>query len=79
MVRHTYEFTVRGRLSPSLAAEFAHLDLMATTRPVQTVLHGPVEDPAALQGVLRQIEAFGLELVEVHRTPDDAPPPPSTD
>ena len=71
-MRHTYEFTVRGRLSPSVAAEFAHLDLAASTQPVQTVLHGPVEDPSALQGVLRRIEAFGLELVEVHRLPDEA-------
>ena len=33
----------------------------------ETVLTGLVEDRSALFGVLAQIEALGLELVEVHR------------
>ena len=64
-----YEIRVRGRLSRTLAAEFEQLELTATTEPVETVLHGPVEDQAALHGLLRRIEAFGLELVEVRRAP----------
>ena len=32
-----------------------------------TLLHGPIADQAALHGVLAQIEALGLELLEVHR------------
>lgn len=63
------EIRVRGRLSRTLAAEFEQLDLTATTEPVETLLHGPVEDQAALHGLLRRIEAFGLELVEVRRAP----------
>jgi hypothetical protein len=63
------EIKLRGRLSRTLAAEFEQLDLTATVEPIETVLHGPVEDQAALHGLLRRIEAFGLELVEVRRTP----------
>jgi hypothetical protein len=74
LVTVTYDIKVRGRLSRTLAAEFAQLALTATTEPVETVLHGPVEDQAALYGLLRRLEAFGLELVEVRRSPlDDHP------
>ena len=65
------EIRVRGRLSRTLTAEFEQLDLTATTEPVETILHGPVEDQAALHGLLRRIEAFGLELVEVRRAPPE--------
>jgi hypothetical protein len=41
--------------------------------PVETVLHGPVQDQAELYGLLDRIQALGLELVEVRRLPD--PPP----
>jgi hypothetical protein len=34
-----------------------------------TVLAGPLPDRAALHGVLAQIEALGLELLEVRRLP----------
>jgi hypothetical protein len=37
--------------------------------PIETVFHGPVPDQAALHGLLRRIEALGLELVEVRRFP----------
>jgi hypothetical protein len=65
------EIRVRGRLSRLLAAEFEQLDLASTTEPVETVLYGPVEDQAALHGLIRRIEAFGLELVEVRRMPTE--------
>ena len=64
----TYEIKVRGRLSPSLATEFAELSLTAYPELGGTVLRGPVEDQAALYGLLRRLEALGLELVEVHRS-----------
>jgi hypothetical protein len=35
-----------------------------------TVLAGVLPDQAALYGVLAQIEALGLELLEVRRVPD---------
>ena len=34
-----------------------------------TVLTGPLRDRAALYGVLAEIEALGLELLEVRRLP----------
>ena len=65
------EIRIRGRLSRALASEFEELDLTASTEPVETVIRGPVQDQAALHGLLRRIEAFGLELVEVRRAPND--------
>jgi hypothetical protein len=64
-----YEFRVRGRLTKTLVCEFEQLALEAAVEPVETVLHGPVIDQAALHGLLRRIEALGLELVEVRRIP----------
>ena len=44
--------------------------------PVETVLHGPLADQAALHGVIDLVRALGLELVEVRKlpAPPDAPP-----
>jgi hypothetical protein len=70
------EVRVRGRLSPALASEFEQLALTASVETVQTVLSGPVEDQAALHGVLRRIESLGLELVEVRRLPPLPPGDP---
>jgi hypothetical protein len=64
-----YEVRVRGRLSRTLASEFEQLALAASVEPVETVLSGPVEDQAALHGLLRRIESLGLELLEVRRFP----------
>jgi hypothetical protein len=54
-----------------LASEFEELALAAYVAPVETVLTGPVEDQAALHGLLRRIEALGLELLEVRRLPGE--------
>jgi len=59
-----YEVIVRGRLGPDLASAFD--GLTATTTAASTVLSGPL-DQAALHGVLAQIEAFRLELLDVRR------------
>ena len=62
-----YRISIRGHLGatmqrafPALAAEFDDGD---------TVLQGVLADQAALHGVLSQIEALGLELLEVRRRP----------
>jgi hypothetical protein len=55
-----------------MASEFERLDLNTAVAPVDTVLEGTVDDGAALHGLLRRIEALGLELVEVRRLLDDA-------
>jgi|SoiMethySBSTD1v2_1073268.scaffolds.fasta_scaffold717550_2 hypothetical protein len=68
-----YEVRVRGRLSRTLASEFEQLALATNVEPVETVLSGPVEDQAALHGLLRRIESLGLELLEVRRFPSVPP------
>jgi hypothetical protein len=71
-----YEVRIGGRLSRALRGEFADIGLAADDRPAETVLHGPVIDQAALYGLVRRIEALGLELVELRRLPAAAPPAP---
>jgi hypothetical protein len=60
-----YEFRIRGRLGERLLSSFGGFD--AEVLPPETILRGSVEDQAALYGVLQQIEALGLELVEVRQ------------
>ena len=64
----SYEIRVKGRLTDSLMAAFE--GMQASVEPVETVIHGPVQDQAALYGLLDRIQALGLELVEVRRLPD---------
>ena len=67
----SYEIRVRGRLSDSLMAAFEGMRAsVEPVEPVETVIHGPVQDQAALYGLLDQIQALGLELIEVRRLPD---------
>jgi hypothetical protein len=63
-----YEIRIRGLLGETLLTAFP--DLHAEARAGATVLTGELPDRAALHGVLAQIEALGLELLEIHR--DDA-------
>ena len=60
-----YEIRVRGLLSQNLLEAFPGLH--AHAEGAATVLTGPVPDQAALHGVLAQIEALGLVLLDVHR------------
>ena len=46
--------------------------MMSELRGSDTLLTGPLEDRAALFGVLAQIEALGLDLLEVRQV--TAPP-----
>jgi hypothetical protein len=61
-----YEIRVRGRLDGMLLGAFP--DLLAQAHGTETVLTGFLADQAALYGLLAQIEALGLELLEVRRT-----------
>jgi hypothetical protein len=58
-----YRIRVRGVLSETLLCAFPGLD--AETHSGDTVLAGALSDQAALYGVLDEIEALGLELLEV--------------
>jgi voltage-gated potassium channel len=66
-----YEIRVRGRVTPALLARFENM--RSDVEPVETVLHGPLEDQAALHGVISLIQALGLELVEVRKLPARGP------
>ena len=59
------EFRIRGRLGKSLLVAFPHLH--AEVNGAETVLTGLLPDEAALYGVLAQIEALGLQLLEFRR------------
>jgi hypothetical protein len=61
-----YEIRVRGLLGGTLLDAFP--DMRTQAQGSETVLAGPLTDQAALYGLLAQIEALGLELLEVRRT-----------
>ena len=63
----SYEIHIKGRLSDSVLAAFE--GLTATVQPVETVLHGPVQDQSSLHGLLDRIQSLGLELVEIRQLP----------
>jgi hypothetical protein len=68
MAGSNYEFRIRGRLSDPVLARFDTLEPDATR--VDTILHGPIRDQAALHGIIEQVQSLGLELVEVRRLPE---------
>ena len=64
---YRYRIRVRGRLGETIRSAFPALQARASGG--DTVLTGPLPDRAALYGVLAQLEALGLELLEVRRLP----------
>jgi len=64
-----YEIRVRGLLGKTLLTAFPTLHAEADAG--ETVLAGALPDEAALHGVLAQIEALGLVLLELRREPID--------
>jgi hypothetical protein len=60
-----YQIIVRGHLGETMLSAFPAL--RARRSGADTVLTGALPDQAALYGVLAEIEALGLELLEVHR------------
>jgi hypothetical protein len=65
---HPYE---RAVVPPAWARRYAPHSpaLQARASGSETILTGPLPDRAALHGVLAEIEALGLELLEVRRLP----------
>jgi hypothetical protein len=63
----SYEIRLRGHLGATMRRAFPAL--RAQTEGQDTLLRGAVADQAALHGVLAQIEALGLELLEIRRLP----------
>jgi hypothetical protein len=60
-----YEIRVRGVLSATVLGAFPGME--AQTQRGETILSGALPDQAALYGVLAQLEALALELLEVRR------------
>jgi hypothetical protein len=58
-----YQIRVRGHLGATMLRAFP--DLQPETQGQDTLLRGAITDQAALHGVLAQIEALGLELLEL--------------
>ena len=66
-----YEIRVIGVLPPEALLDFERLS--ASVEPVETILHGPLRDQAALHGLLARLQTFGVQVVEVRRLHDPAP------
>lgn len=64
-----YEIRVRGQLGAALLRAFPALH--GELRDGDTILRGALPDQSALHGVLGEIEALGLDLIELRRLPDD--------
>jgi hypothetical protein len=64
-----YEIRVRGHLGAMMLRAFPAL--RGERQDGDTLLRGPLPDQSALHGVLGQIEALGLELLELRRVPGD--------
>jgi hypothetical protein len=58
-----YEIRVRGPIGATLMQAFPTLS--AASRGQDTLLTGSLPDQSALYGVIHQLEALGLELLEV--------------
>jgi hypothetical protein len=60
-----YEIRVSGSVPPEALLDYERLS--ASVEPVETVLHGPLLDQAALHGLLARLETFGVQILEVRR------------
>jgi hypothetical protein len=68
-----YTIRIRGRLGPTALSAFP--TMMTELDSGETVLTGVFEDQSAMFGVLAQIEALGLELLELRQV---RPSPPQS-
>jgi hypothetical protein len=66
-----YEIRVAGVLPPEALLDFERLT--AAVEPVETVVHGPLQDQAALHGLLARLETFGVQVIEVRRLHEKDP------
>jgi hypothetical protein len=68
-----YCIRINGHLGATVLQAFPAM--VCEQRGAVSVLTGPL-DQSALYGVLAQIEALGLELLEVRQVPAEGTPPP---
>lgn len=55
-----YEIRVAGTVPPEVLEELE--DVRVIMEPVETVLTGPVQDQAALIGIINRLQGWGIEL-----------------
>jgi hypothetical protein len=67
-----YEIRVRGPIGPTMMQAFPTLS--AASRGQDTLLTGLLPDQSALYGVIHQLEALGLELLEIGCPPTSVRP-----
>ena len=60
-----YTIRIKGKLGATALSAFP--SMQSDLKDSETVLTGPLEDRSALFGVIAQIEALGLELLEVRQ------------
>ena len=60
-----YQIKVKGHLDDSWAASFDGL-VITNLENGEALLSGPIQDQAALQGVLNRISNLGLTLISVN-------------
>ena len=60
---NVYEIRVRGELTPQWSGWFAGMTVSVDGG--ETVIRGPVDDQAALHGVLARVRDLGLTLLAV--------------
>jgi hypothetical protein len=60
-----YMIRIRGRLGATALSAFPNMG--SEVRGGETVLTGSLEDRAAVYGILAQIEALGLEILELRQ------------
>ena len=68
-----YRIRIKGRLGATALSAFP--SMVAEVNGSETVLTGFLEDQSALFGVVAQIEALGLELLELQQIREGPTPP----
>ncbi len=61
-----YEIVLRGRLDESWSDWLGGLELRVTPTG-ETIARGPIQDQAALHGLLERVRDMGIELLAVKR------------
>ena len=60
-----YAIRIEGRLGPTALSAFP--EMVSEVKGSETVLTGRLEDRSAVFGVVAQIEALGLQLIELRQ------------
>jgi hypothetical protein len=69
-----YTIRIKGRLGATALSAFP--SMVFEMKGSESVLTGLLEDRSALFGVLAQIEALGLDLLELRQIPSETPTSP---